>query len=503
MDYVIRLDASYLGIPVYSGQPCEMLEIICGDKKLYEFQVPAQRETGEADYYSYINMEDYRGRTITVKGNFSKTFQEAFIQSDAPIQERIVRPLLHFTPERGWLNDPNGLVYQNGQYHLYFQHNPMDTRWGNMSWGHAVSRDLLHFEFLDPVLYPDQYGAVYSGCGLVNERSLLGLSGDALVFYYTAAGGKNAWSGRRKFTQRIAVSTDGGRRLEKLPREALGMLEEDSRDPKVFWHEETGAYIMVLWLCGNTFGFFRSEDLQNWENTSRIELEGGFECPDLFPLCCEEETVWVFTCADGLYYLGQFDGYVFYTDGVQKRAYLNGLPYAAQTYSGTKDRVISIPWLRTCNEGKPYTGMMGLPKELGLTGASGGMRLVMRPVKEFENTKTEYTSFTWKEEGYSVRLTEETVAEIELTGLNGQGLRLSFFDQELTVADQTVFYRGTKTALPEELQDLRILIDRDVLEFSGNGGTLNAWYETGSDLLLGEITIKGGTGTGKIYIWKP
>ena len=110
------------------------------------------------------------------------------------------------------MNDPNGLVYAEGVYHLYFQHNPFDVQWENMSWGHAVSRDLLHWEQKDDVLFPDETGTMFSGSGIVNDRKMLGLPEDALVFFYTAAGNNNKWSAGKQFTQRIAYSTDGGGR---------------------------------------------------------------------------------------------------------------------------------------------------------------------------------------------------------------------------------------------------------------------------------------------------
>ncbi|UWO23228.1 glycoside hydrolase family 32 protein [Marvinbryantia formatexigens] len=505
MEYSMEMKQKYLGIPVYAEEQEEMLEIFDGGEKIFEFQVPVcQDGTGrKCDYYSYLNIEKYRGRTLVLRGNLPEGFFGEICQTDSYAQEPLTRPLIHFTAQRGWINDPNGLVYHNGRYHLFFQYNPMNTRWQNMSWGHAIGKDLLHFEQVEDALYPDEHGTMYSGCGLVNERGMLNLPKNALLFYYTAAGGMNEWSKGKEFTQRIAYSTDEGETLVKLPEEAVGVIEQDSRDPKIFWHEETQAYIMVLWLCGNKFGFLRSENLKEWNMTDSIELAEAWECPDLFCLECGGEPVWVFMSADGFYYLGQFDGYHFRTDGVQKKAYITGLPYAAQTYSGTADRIISVPWLRTHNAGKLYTGMMGLPRELHLEKRGEDIRLALLPVREYEETKETAAEFALGGEGFSLETAEDAVTEIVLEPSECKNISMKFFHQELAIRDRMIFCKEERTSLPEEIKDIHILIDRGVLEIYANNGTLNVYYETDSDVLRGKIEIKGGKGTGKICTWKP
>ena len=505
MEYGIKINQKYLGIPVFAGRQEELLEIFCCEEKLFEFQVPVnQKETdGKCDYYSYLNVEKYRGHELALRGDFSEAFFEELVQADSDAQEPLVRPLIHFTAQRGWINDPNGLVYHDGRYHLFFQYNPMNTRWQNMSWGHAVSEDLLHFTQKEEALYPDENGTMYSGCGLVNERGMLDLPKEALLFYYTAAGGGNRWSKDKLFTQRIAYSTDGGETLVKLPKEAIGVIEPDSRDPKIFWHEETGAYIMVLWLCENKFGFFRSENLKDWEMTDSIDLADAWECPDLFRLACGDESIWVFTSADGFYYLGQFDGYKFRTDGVQHRAYITNLPYAAQTYSGVEDRVISVPWLRTHNAGKLYTGMMGLGRELSLVKRNGKILLSLLPVREYEETKETAAEFALGDDGFVLEMERDAVTEIILEPTDAKSISMQFFGQEMAIRDKMIFCGEERTPLPEKIEDIHILIDRGILEIYANHGTMNVYYETDLDVLCGKIVIKGGKGTGRICTWKP
>ena len=276
-------------------------------------------------------------------------------------------PHIHFAPRFGWMNDPNGLVFHDGIYELYYQSNPDGIAWDNMTWSHARSKDLTHWQEMGAVLYPDENGMMFSGCGLINERGLRDLPKDALLFPYTAAKEDG-------FSIRLAYSIDGGKTLQKLPGELTERIGVDNRDPKVFWHEESRAYIMVLWLNGNDFGIFRSGDLQRFDLVSRITLPFGYECPDFFPLPVTEEDGgkteerrWVFWTGDGTYYVGDFDGWHFKPDDLtfRRRAFLSDLPYAAQTFSGTED-VIQISWLRTKSICRQTTGAAGLPRVLSL-----------------------------------------------------------------------------------------------------------------------------------------
>ena len=501
MEYGMKIEKGYLGFPIQAEQPEETLEIFSGNTKIYEFRIPVCKnpEKVRYDYYSYLSVEQYKGCELVLKGNFDEGFFKEICQSNENMQEPVKKPLIHFAADRGWINDPNGLVYHNGIYHLYFQYNPMNTQWQNMSWGHAVSTDLLHFEQQDTVLYPDENGAMFSGCGLVNEKGLLGLPKQALLFYYSAAGDATKWSEGKQFTQRIAYSLDEGKTLLKLPKETVGVIEKDTRDPKIFWHEESGAYIMVLWIKGYEFGFLRSTDLMNWTMTSTIELEKAWECPDLFCLDCEGETYWVFTSADGFYYIGQFDGYTFETDQVRHHAYLTGLPYAAQSYSGTKERTISVPWLRTKNEGKLYTGMMGIPRELHLVKQNGSPVLSMLPVREYEAAKEQIVEFSWGEAESSIQIGKETAVEVALWLEDSKELVVSFFGEQITLSEQVLCYKNEKTVFSEHIKEIHIIVDRGVIEIHANGGTMNAYYENEIEELCGSISIKGCCGAGKIY----
>lgn len=387
------VDKKYLNIPICVQKEEKLLRLFLLDngndakEKLTEVMVPVDTEqegSYHCDFYAQIPVGQYEGKELQVTiEDAPETFLDSLHISDEAEQGKDTHPVIHFAAKSGWTNDPNGMVYADGVYHLYFQYNPFGIQWNNMSWGHAVSKDLLHWEQVDSVMFPDAYGTIYSGCGIKNERGLLGLPPEALVFFYTAAGGNDEWSKGLQFTQKIAWSVDGGMTLQKEEEPCVPVIYRDSRDPKVYWHEESGAYIMALWLRGNDFGILRSADLKKWDLVDEFTLKDGWECPDIFALTAESgEKCWFFWSADGFYYEGDFDGYSFQTDGEKKCAYLTGIPYAAQTFYGTDGRIISIPWLRMKNDGRNYTGAYGIPVELSCRRTEDGFVLIQKPVPE-------------------------------------------------------------------------------------------------------------------------
>lgn len=509
MEKEYRITDDYLFLPVQTGGDNRRLEIYAMEegceRKLFEFQIPVRAEEGECfriDYLGALPMKKRIGGCLLLKGDFPERFFAAVCCGGKPgafgsgrgenTADSPQRPSLHFTPEAGWINDPNGLVYQNGVYHLYFQYNPFDIRWENMSWGHAVSRDLLHWSWQDAVLFPDEHGTMFSGSGIVNKKGLLGLPEEALLFFYTAAGNNNLWSQGKDFTQRLAYSLDGGKTLWKTDMGAVDSISWENRDPKVFWHEESQAYIMVLWLEKNDFGILRSQDLRKWMLCDRLTLEGGWECPDLVRVRedktsdpsqanvqREETTAWVFLTADGFYYWGDFDGYRFQTDGVRHCAYMNKVPYAAQTYSNLEDRTVFVPWLRLANRGELYTGAMGLPRELTWIVIGNEKKLRLLPIREYGEERREIPMEgkplhydRQQEEQGAVELQlwlEEQAEPVELS-INGTAIRIDNKKGILQVAEEAC-------TLPAGVRDYFFLIDDVILEVTANYGTMVGVYE--------------------------
>src|SRR5690606_27387661 len=302
----------------------------------------------------------------------------------------------HFTPEKNWHNDPNGLVYYDGEYHLFYQYNPKGNEWGYMHWGHAVSTDLVHWEHLPVALFPDENSedkencTAFSGSAIVDHKNLLNKQqGDekTLVAFYTS----------QNCGQRIAYSTDRGRTWEKFEGNPIIPYDEkdDARDPKVLWYEPAQSYVMVIYRKtsedDNTKGisFYTSKNLTDWEYKNHIY--GFYECPDLVPMQVTnrpEETKWVLFDGDGSYIIGNFDGETFSPETAKMKSDFGKNYYATQTWSNIPEedgRVIQIAWMRGGNfPDMPFNGQMSFPSELSLTKFDFGYKVTRKPVSEIE-----------------------------------------------------------------------------------------------------------------------
>lgn len=404
------------------------------------------------------------------------------------------RPQFHFTAPSGWLNDPNGLVFFRGNYHLFYQHNPFGTQWGNMTWGHAVSDDLVRWKHLPNALEPDEMGTMYSGSAVVDWSNRSGLQTGAepmLAAFYTAAGSQV--TPKRPYVQCLATSQDGGMTWTKWPGNPIvGPIGQGDRDPKVFWHEPTQRWVMVLYI-GETGGaqvvhaihVLTSTDLQRWEFQSRIE--GFYECPDLFDLPVEGrpgERQWVLLGADGRYVLGAFDGRQFTVHSGKHVSDWGFHFYAAQTYSdipASDGRRILIGWMRGGQyPDMPFNQQMTFPRSLTLQPTPRGPRLAMSPVREIDTLVTQRRA--WRD--LAVKPGDNPLAEvrdelldIELTieprGALEVGLTLpGFFSAQYVVAESVLFCgeRSMPMAMVDGAVQLRLLVDRTSVEVFGQNG---------------------------------
>ena len=297
------------------------------------------------------------------------------------------RPSYHFTPLYGWMNDPNGMVYKNGEYHLYFQYNPYGSKWGNMHWGHAVSKDLLHWENLELAIARDTMGHIFSGSSVVDKRNTAGFGKDAIIAIYTNN------SVNHDEVQCIAYSKDNGRTFTKYegnpvltPFDGL----KDFRDPKVFWYEKNKSWYMIVSADKET-RFYRSKNLKQWTYVSAFGKGMGqqpcqYECPDFFQLPVngdKKNMKWVMImninpgCPFGgsatEYFVGDFDGKQFTCPDANEAKWLDyGKDhYATVTFSNTGDRVLAITWMSNwmyanLTPFKQNRGANGLPRELKL-----------------------------------------------------------------------------------------------------------------------------------------
>ncbi|SFR58160.1 glycoside hydrolase family 32 protein [Anaeromicropila populeti] len=493
---------SYLIFPIQAEQDKTPVLLYIGDTILTEVQIPVGKvENGkyEADYLAAIPICQYTGKMLTLVGNVPEEFMNA-VHTDVQVKNsEVKRPHIHFTPQYGWMNDPNGLVYYEGQYHMYFQYNPFDTQWDNMSWGHAVSDDLLHWHQKDTTLLPDEDGMIFSGCGLVNKLGKMNLPEDSLLFFYTAAGGINQISKEKLSVQKMAYSLDKGNTLIKMDKAVVPTICKENRDPKIFWHEETKAYIMCLWLEENDFAILRSVDLENWELSQRLTLQKGFECPDLFQLPVSSGgSKWVFWCADGYYYMGDFDGYQFITDGNRKSAYKTKLPYAAQTISNLDGRVISIPWLRTNGCFKRYRGAMGIPREFSLIEKNGEWYVSQQPIEELIASQNEI-AVEKQEKNNWIKLEQNKECAIKIDTILTITEQSILESMEWHIYQNKIVYHPltgilmvgeTVVNIGEGLKDFSIIFDKAMIEITAGCGIIYAVFEAESKEETGDISIK-------------
>lgn len=493
---VLTKAGRFLSFPVGCGETLHRLDIDCDGKPYTELLVP----DGESLYRAAVLLPD-ECRTLTLHGAFSPAFAAGIgfcAGLDAPAAGL---PLAHYAPPQGWCNDPNGLICEKGQYLFYYQYNPCGTKWNNMSWGAASTKDFLHWETQPAVLLPDSRGSVFSGCGIRNEHALLGLPADALLYFYTAAGqayecaDKTAlWSAGKPFTQNWAYSLDGGRTIVRPEHnELIGDLGCDARDPKVFWYAPKGYYCMVLFLDGNRFELRHSADLLHWEKTQELELPGSWECPDLFPLPAPDGGErWVFWSADGYYYLGAFDGEYYHTDCVRHLAYRTALPYAAQTWSGTAPRVLSIPWMRTKNPGRSFTGLYGVPREFSLVQTSAGLTLCQRPAAEFAAALHAEASLA---SGEAWHTESEQAIFLHTATRDAVPVKWTLYGSCYAYDPRSGVFsgEGAQFYLAPALTDFTLIFDRGILELTAAHDTLFAAVETDCYTLSGDVCVEGDT----------
>ena len=361
----------------------------------------------KTDYQVPFDLAPYEGHSVLLDivllqdRNSVREAREDVCWKDLELSERFdtanrekYRPAFHHTPLYGWMNDPNGMFFKEGRWHLYYQYNPYGSKWQNMTWGHAVSTDLVTWEHLPHAIRPDGLGAAFSGSCVLDHANTGGFGREAVVALYTSAGTSQM--------QSLASSTDGGLTFDTYPGNPVITLESEARDPKVFWNPEIGLWNLVLaHALEHEILIFTSPDLKNWELRSRfgqgLGAQGGvWECPDLFelPVAGTDRTKWVLLCninPDGpfggsatQYFIGDFDGYTFRADtdadGHVPTKWLDyGKDhYATVTWSNAPDnRRTAIGWMSNWQYAadvptRQFRSANTLPREIGLFRAPDG-----------------------------------------------------------------------------------------------------------------------------------
>lgn len=442
-----------------------------------------------------------------------------------PYQERY-RPQFHFSPPAKWMNDPNGMVYYQGEYHLFYQHNPDSTVWGPMHWGHAISKDLVHWQHQPIALYPDAIGDIFSGSVVVDANNTSGFQKGAeaplvAIFTYHHMPGEKA--GRNDFqTQGIAYSTDKGRTWIKYADNPVisnpGI--KDFRDPKVIWHEPSQQWILTL-AAGNEILFYRSANLKNWELSGRFGKEAGnhggvWECPDLFELKTKDgKSKWILLVSIGSgapnggsgtqYFIGHFDGKSFTNDNPKEtQCWLDyGTDnYAGVTWSNTPDhRKLFLGWMSNWQYAqvvptRTWRSAMTLPRELYLEETPAGTRLQTQPAAEtalLREPGTMKNLIAGKEYPLSLNeillefdLSAASDAElgIDLRNQTGESLRIGYnssnkqFFINRTALKQTSFsktFAAVHTApriRTGKLLKMRLFVDKSSVELFADDGSV-------------------------------
>lgn len=501
----IHIVEPYLWMPVDKKEPEVKLHFYCEDVKIQEVDI--QLGGTDGDFYTFMDVSNYLGRDITIKGNVEEDkLYYIFCYGEKVQNVYPFRPQIHFAAKTGWINDPNGLVFADGIYHLYHQWNPYGVIWGNMHWGHAVSKDMIVWEHKPMVMEPDAYGTIFSGCGWQDKDNVAGFGKNALLFFYTASGGDNQWSidSGNRHTQRLAVSLDGGETLQKTDGVILEHIAAGNRDPKIFYHNKSGAYVMVLFLDAYEFAVFRSPNLRQWHETQRFSAEGMQECPDLFELPVGNGTAakkWVFWSADGYYLVGDFDGYRFTPESEVLSAYRTKLPYAAQTYAGIDDRIISVAWLRTENERGNYKGMMSIPAELSLVESDDGYRIRFSLIKEFIKRRRPCEELRLQEKEIEMLLKGKPIEVILKWGVRKTGCTrvligkvcfdIQFGEGKIQVTNQGTHSETVTISFDSDSPfDMDIVVDQGVIEFYGSDGVIYGAIEPEENILHKKFALE-------------
>jgi sucrose-6-phosphate hydrolase SacC (GH32 family) len=478
-----KIEKRYLNFPVENSQDRIKMDMTLeGESLMYSVIRLCENEP---DYWVFKDVSKYIGKTLkisyakNVKGINLIQQTDKFIGEDIVYKE-INRPQIHFTSKRGWNNDPNGLVWHNGEFHLYYQHNPFEANWENMHWGHAVSKDLVYWEELNDALYPDELGTMFSGSAVIDINNTAGWGKSTLVAAYTAAG--------KVATQCIAYSTDNGRTFTKYEgNPVINTMESEqktvARDPKVFWYAPGKHWVMALYE-DNFISIYTSNNLKDWKHESKTL--GFFECPELFELAVDGDTrskKWIMYGASGTYMIGSFDGKKF-TPESGKHFYSRGSQYAAQTFNNVPDgRRIQIGWGRITHKDMPFKSMMLFPMEMTLETTPDGIRIKCNPINEIE--KLHEKSYKWS--NISGKEANKKLADIK-----SDYLHINFDIELVKDFNFDLKYKGNK-----------------ILSFDGNWNNYNGTPYSGDvlapfrhkvELIIDKTSFEGYIGGGRLFI---
>ena len=523
----INTNQRYLLLPVEEVMPDVRVSMIVNNKEVNVADV--RLAVNRVDYFVPLDLSDYAGKNILLKfklgsndpirGKLSAVCCKEMKLSDTfdTGNREKFRPTYHFSPLYGWMNGPNGMVYKDGEYHLFYQHNPYGSKWGNMHWGHAISKDLINWEHRPDAITPDALGTIFSGSAVVDTDNTAGFGAGAIVAIYTQNSDRQV--------QSIAYSTDNGRSFTKYENNpVLTSDARDFRDPKVFWHKETQRWIMLL-AVGQEMQIFSSSNLKDWAFESSFGegqgAHGGvWECPDLFELPVDgtNEKKWVLLCnlnpggpfggSATQYFVGTFNGKEFVNESPSKTKWMDWGKdhYATVTWSDAPDnRRIAIAWMSNWQYANDvptsqYRSPNSVPRDLSLFTVDGETYLQSAPSPELlklrdiskkrsfkvNGTRTIKDMIAGNEGAYEIELTIENqhadVIGFRLYNDKGEEVDMQYdmkekkFSMDRRKSGEVGFNENfpmlTWTTIEsgkDELK-LRLFVDKSSVEAFGDGG---------------------------------
>lgn len=481
---IVKIEKSpqYLILPVEEEK--DEAQVLLDNGKATDTWMDVRLAQGKTDYYVPFKLN--KGRTSVVKILNLKADALALKKGQMKLSNvwdvtntDFYRPSYHHTPSYGWMNDPNGMFYKDGIYHLCYQYNPYGSKWGNMHWGHAISRDLIHWKEVEPTIARDPMGHIFSGSAVIDKDGTANYGKDAIVALYTSASDKNGQ------IQCMAYSTDGGYTFHKYsgnpvltPFDGL----KDFRDPKVFWYAPLKKWYMIV-SADKEMRFYSSPDLKKWTYVSAFGWGYGaqpnqFECPDFFQLPVDgnpNKKKWVMIvninpgCLFGgsatEYFIGDFDGKNFVCDSkpsVAKFLDYGKDHYATVTFSGVQDRVLGIAWMSNWQYAnvtpiRQYRGANTLPREFKLfTGKDGQIYMSSNVVPEVAGLRKNFKRLpdlviTQGKESKNLSSSKENAFEMEMDVTPGDDAKTGF-----------ILYneKGEKVNIYFDMKAGRLVMDR-------------------------------------------
>ena len=526
---IILLDSlkKFLLLPVQENAPEGKVNIIVNNEFQLEQNINIRLAREKVDYYVPLDLSAYQGKSVSVDvtgmPSSSLCWKEIKLSDTFDSSNReTYRPVYHHTPVYGWMNDPNGMFYKDGVYHLYFQYNPYGSMWANMTWGHSTSTDLTHWTYEGTAIVPDAWGAIFSGSCVVDKDNTAGFGKGAVVAFYTSAK-STPWGDIQ--SQSMAYSLDNGKTFIKYEHNPiLTSTERDFRDPKVFWYAPGKHWVMML-AVGQEMQIYSSGNLKEWKKESSFGAMQGahggvWECPDLVEVAVEgsKEKKWVLICnlnpggpfggSAAQYFVGSFDGKKFVNESPTQTKWLDWGKdnYATVTWSNAPaGRCIALGWMSNWQYANnvpttQYRSANTLARDLTLYRAGGELYLKSKPSPEIKKARAEEKKIsTFEVKGnyevaslladnkgaYEIEMTIENkgTSKIDFSLMNEKGEKVAMYYD--VVRKQFVMDRSASgvvgfsrdfpavTVAPVRNTDqihLRLFIDRSSVEAFGEEG---------------------------------